>query len=53
MKTTELSIDELKKRIGNNIRIMREFKKLVKHHCVSESISHSQPYHAMKMVKLL
>lgn len=42
MKTTELSIDELKKRIGNNIRIMREFKKIGQAP-LCERIDKSQP----------
>lgn len=42
MKTTELSLEELKKRIGNNIRIIREIKK-ISQTPLCERINKSQP----------
>lgn len=42
METTKLSLDELKERIGNNIRIIREFKKVTQK-SLYEQINKSQP----------
>lgn len=42
MKTTELNLEELKKRIGSNIRIIREFKK-ISQAPLCERIGKSQP----------